>query len=278
MSNRSHASVMPMRARLQMLLLFLCFLVTGCDHASVINKIASEQEQAFARQQVEHLRARQFEAIEGALDPRIAGPGLRPTLEKMAAMVPVGELRSVQFVGAQKLYKHAGETQLSTSIEYAFADGWLLAHVVVAEKDGKRTITGLNVYPRTRSLAEENRFTLAGKGPVHYFFLAAAIAALGLTLYALVVCIRTRPLRRKWLWIPFILFGIGQFAVNWTTGEVHAQAIYIQLFGASVRAQFGAPWLLGFSVPLGAIAFLLHARKLRQQAPAAGGYAADTSA
>lgn len=242
--------------------LFLSFLLAGCDQAAFIDKLATQEEQAFARQQVERLRTRQFEAIEAALDERLRNPALRGTLEKMAAMVPAGEPRSVRIVGAQKHYRD-GVTTLGATIEYEFPSGWLLAQVLVAERDGKRTVTGFNVYPRTQSLAEEHRFGLSGKSAVHYGFLAAAFAAVGVMLYALVACVRTKALRRKWLWILFILLGVGKFAVNWTTGEVSVQAVAIQLFTAGAMAPLGAPMIVSFSIPLGAIVFLLYARRRR---------------
>ena len=51
--------------------------------------------------------------------------------------------------------------------------------------------------------------------------LARLVGADGLeesTLYALVLCIRTRNVKSKWLWILFILVGFGAVQANWTTG------------------------------------------------------------
>jgi hypothetical protein len=256
-----------MHARFLSFVLLLCSLFTACDQADLIDKLATQEEQTFVRQQVEHLRARSFDAIEATLDRRLVNPELRATLEKMADIVPAGEPRSVRIVGAQKHYKD-GVTTLATTIEYEFADGWLLAQVAMAEREGRRTVTGFNVYPREQSLADEHRFGLAGKGALHYLFLAAAIAAFAVTVYALVACIRTRWLRRKWLWIVFILLGLGRFAINWTTGDVHAQALHVQLLSASAMAPLGAPLMVSFSIPFGAIAFLLVRR--RRTAPGAG--------
>ena len=258
--------------RTRVVSLFLSFvlgiLLAGCDQAAIVDKIATQEEQAFVRQQVEHLRARRFKALEASLDKSKIGPDARETLEKMAAVFPAGEPRSVEIVGVQKLYRKNGTTELRVTIEYGFADRWLLARLIVPENGGNRTVTGFHVYPRVQSLAQENRLTLAGKGPAHYFFLAAALAAFGVTVWALVACIRTRGLRRKWLWIPFILLGVGQFALNWTSGTTLAQPLFIQVFSASLRAQLGDPWVVSVSIPLGAIAFLLLARRRRRQASA----------
>jgi hypothetical protein len=86
--------------------------------------------------------------------------------------------------------------------------------------------------------------------------LALAIFLPLFSVYALILCIRTKMERRKWLWILFILCGVGKVAVNWTTGEWQVMPLAIQLFSASaVTAGYG-PWGVAVSLPLGAILFL----------------------
>ena len=235
-------------------------LLAGCDRASLVAKFASEEEQALARSYVDRLRARDLDAIEKSLDPRFAGPRVRPALEAMASMVPAGDPRSVTLVAARKHFS-GGVKSVDTTFEYQFAGGWLLANVVVEERDGNRSLIGFNVYQRTQSLEQENRFDLLGKQPLHYLVLAGAMAAACISLYALVACIRTKDLRRKWLWIVFILLGVGQFVVNWTSGEWGVLPISVQLLGASATAAPFGPWVLSCSIPLGAIVFLFHRRR-----------------
>ncbi len=87
-----------------------------------------------------------------------------------------------------------------------------------------------------------------------------------LTLYALVICIGTRLVGRKWPWVLFILVGFGSIAVNWTSGQWRVVPFSIQLFSASVAAQLYGPWIVSASIPLGAIVFLALRKEL--QAPA----------
>ena len=68
--------------------------------------------------------------------------------------------------------------------------------------------------------------------------------------------------RRKWIWILFILFGIGQFAINWTTGQWSVKLLQLQLFGAGTFAPLFGPWTVFVSLPVGAIIFLLQRKKL----------------
>jgi len=243
----------------------LLALIAGCDQASLMEQFASREEQTLAKGYIERLRVRDYDAIEKALDPNLTGPNLRGTLEKMSALIPAGEPRTVKLVGAQK-NTQGGVVSLNTTFEYQFPAGWMLANVVVEDRGGAKAITGFNVYPRSQSLEEENRFGLVGKQPVHYLALAAAVGAVMLSIYALVACIRTKTLGRKWLWILFILAGVGQFAVNWTSAEWSITPLSVQLLSASAFASPYGPWILSFSVPLGAIVFLFHQRR-RQRAP-----------
>ena len=251
---------MQLRAFFLPVFFFLCFLLAGCDGTTLLNQLASTDEQAYARSLVERLRARDFDAVQQALDKSLVDPELRATLENMAGMVPAGTPRSVQIVGAQKHYQN-GVTTLHATYEYEFAQGWLLAQVSIAEKDGRRAVTSFRVEPRSQSLAEENAFSLAGKGLVHYLTLVLAVAAALLSIAALVVCVRMRPLRRKWIWIAFIVFGFCKFTLNWNTGVLLFQPLSLLLFSASAIAPLGAPWTVSYAIPLGAIVFLVYANK-----------------
>lgn len=258
--SRNDASFQPMFMRLLLTLPFLLLFLAGCDQASLVAKFASDDEQALAKSYIDRLRARDFEAIEKSLDKSLAGPNVRGNLQKMAASIPADEPRSVKLVGAHKHFQN-GIRSLNTTFEYQFSEGWLLANVAIEERNGEKAITGLNVYPRTQSLEQENRFNIFGKQSTQYLILAGAIGAALVSLYALIACIRTKPLRRKWLWILFIVLGVGRFAVNWTSGEWSIVPISVQLLGAGATAAPYGPWIVSCSIPLGAIVFLFWRRR-----------------
>ena len=98
--------------------------------------------------------------------------------------------------------------------------------------------------------------TLAGKSGAQFAVMASAAVVVALTLYAFVLCIRTRNVKRKWLWILFILVGFGAVQANWTTGEIGFKLLNIQLFSAGAVAQSYSPWIITAALPLGAIIFL----------------------
>jgi hypothetical protein len=231
-------------------------ILMGCSQEQLLQKFSSPEDQATARSYIDRLRARNFDEIEKALDPSVRTPNIREILVKMASLIPNQEPTSVKVVGAQSFSATDAKT-VNTTFEYSFGDKWLLASVAVRETQGVRTIVGLNVNPITQSLEAQNRFTLIGKSAVQYSVFIAAIAAVLFSIYSLVVCIRTKFPRRKWLWVLFIVVGFGKLAVNWTTGEWGIAPLSVQLFSASAVAPFYGPWTIAVSLPLGALLFLV---------------------
>lgn len=250
-------------ARLAAVLLSLLSVV-GCNKEAVLQKFASAEDQATAKKYADYLRAGQFAEIEAVVDPRINSPGLRQALEQMAMLIPDDEPSSTKLVGAHTMRGPDGATK-NLTFEYNFGDKWLLLNVATHQTGDGLTIVGLNVYPQTQSLEAQNAFTLAGKTPAQYLVLLLAILFPVVTLYALILCIRTKMPTRKWLWIPFILLGVGKLAVNWTTGEWQVMPLAVQLLSASAFSAPYGPWVLGVSLPLGAVVFLFRRRALQAQ-------------
>jgi hypothetical protein len=247
----------------------MLLLLGACSQEQWMQRLASPAEQSTARGYIDHLRNREFNDIDIAADMTIAGPALDTTLGKMAELIPSGAPTSVKLVGAQR-FSMSGATTLNLTFEYQFPGRWVVANVATKFKEGVTTIVGFHVYPESSSLESANRFTLSGKSVLQYVVLGAAIAAGLFTLAVLVVCIRTKMTRRKWLWILFILFGLGKVSVNWTTGQWGFMAFAAQLFGASaVAVSTYSPWIVSVSLPVGAVLFLINRWK-RQVVSGAG--------
>jgi hypothetical protein len=183
-----------------------------------MKKMTSQEDEAVAKHYIELLRQSKFEEIENDSDPSIRRPDARDILEKMAGMIPTNTPESIKIVGSHVMHTPNSRT-VNITFEYQFPTKWLLINVAIQKKDGVSTIVGFNVNPMSESLEQINRFTLTGKGLIHYVALLLIILAPLFTLYALVLCIKTRFVKKKWLWIIFIVLGIGKFGVNWTTGQ-----------------------------------------------------------
>ena len=239
----------------------LWVMLAGCNQADMIQKFASPADQALAKSYIDLLRQQRFEDIEKAADPSIAGPALHDTLVQMAAFIPAGEPSTIKLVGAHQLKADASST-VNLTFEYGFSGKWILTNVAVKDQAGKITIVGFSVVPQPTSLEEQNRFTLAGKTPFQYLVFALAILFPLLTLWALVVCVRSKLKGHKWPWVLFVLLGFGKLALNWTTGEWGFAPLSFQLFSAGVFAPLYGQWTIAIALPIGAITFLVLRKKL----------------
>jgi hypothetical protein len=121
-------------------------------------------------------------------------------------------------------------------------------------------VNGFNVQVATDAELAANDFKLAGKPPRQLLFLAYAAVAPLLMLAALVGVMRTPGLRWKLAWAIAAFAGVGQLAMNWTTGVLALNPLSLQLLGAGViRAgdtRF-VPWTVLATVPVGAVVVLV---------------------
>ena len=235
--------------------------LSGCDRQAVLEKLTTPEQRASARQYIEALRDGRVEELEAAADASLRTPDLHAKLLQVAALIPKESPKSVNLVGTQ-VFKENDETRRNIVFEYEFPSKWMLMRVSTREKAGQLTIIGVGVNPEKASYDTLNRFTLAGKSPGQYVVLTLVGILPLLTLYALILCVVTKLPRRKWLWVIFILIGLGSVSVNWNTGEWKGNVLSCQLFSASATAEAGGPWVFDVSIPLGAIIFLSRRRSL----------------
>lgn len=239
--------------------------LSGCDQAAMMDKTAPTENVEAAKRYIALLRNHQYDLIEKDLDPSIKPANIEEILAGMAAMIPPQEPIAVKVVGVQTFTATTNdETSTTTNItfEYEFSDRWLLANVATQKTETGFSIVGFRINPMPDSLENTNRFTLSGKEPLHYLVLTLAIIIPIFIIYALVLCVRTKMEKRKWLWILFIIIGIGQFTINWATGQWTLSPFSIQIMGTGAFAPLFGPWILTVSVPIGAIVFLLRRKKL----------------
>jgi hypothetical protein len=243
-------------------------LASGCRPNAFLkdamNRIAPDDDEALAQDYFDALRARDFGTATRLLDPQFVQPGLESKLAAVADFLDRGEPSSVELVGCN-VVSSADKRRSQLTYQYRFADSWLLAAITIDTVGATKTVLGVTVNPIPRSLQELNAFTFSGKGARHYAMLFFAAAIPLFILATLVLCIRTKLRRRKWLWIIFILLGFSRLSLNWTSGQLffNPLSFNVQLFGVAI-VKYGpyAPWMIDISLPLGAIVFLVLRRKL----------------
>jgi hypothetical protein len=135
--------------------------------------------------------------------------------------------------------------------------GFVLVEFVIRHEQGEFVVERFHVEPLPDDLREIHALRIWDKGPAHWLVLLAVAGELALIVYALVACATTPMRRRKWLWILFILCGVGNLTFNWTSAELFYRIFNLQLFGIGFsKAGPYAPWTLSLSFPIGALAFL----------------------
>jgi hypothetical protein len=236
-------------------------LAVACNPPALLEGFSTSAEARFAEESFAMLAERDFDALTRRMSEELRTEDTRKTLEEMAGLVPGGSRKSKKLVGYQWL-DFDGQRQVNVTLEYEYTSFVLVNVVVWSKGDRPFLLKGMHVQPMEASLEKQNAFGLGGKSLVHYAMLLLAPAVALLVLAALVICIRTRIPRRKWLWVLFVLFGFGQFQLNWTTGQIAFLPVSLQLFSAGAQAAGPyAPWILSVSFPLGAVVFLARRRR-----------------
>lgn len=179
-------------------------------------------------------------------------------LNNSHAFIKNYSLDSVRLINANKrtLYGDNGFTDYWVEYEYFLTDKFLYSSIGIREQNGILTIMSFDGSVANESAENAHKFHLKGKGFLHYLFLAFAILIPIFILISLIFVIKTKQLKRKWLWIIGVLFGFIKFSINWTTGQVGFSLINISILGAGYSKSGNiAPWILSFSFPIVAIIF-----------------------
>jgi hypothetical protein len=68
------------------------------------------------------------------------------------------------------------------------------------------------------------------------------------------------------LWRVFILIGVCSVAYDWRADVISFAPLAVNLFGAAFTRTAIGPWVVQWSLPLGAILFLLRRKRLTRVA------------
>jgi hypothetical protein len=217
--------------------------------------LVPKEEAAFAKNYSQKIQTKDFAYVKSMLDPSLSSQTSEQDLLKIANYFPSGKLLSTELIGSQ-VNTFNSVWQGNFSYEYHFENGWALANVVLRRNENKLIVVGFHVYQTKASQKELNKFTLQGKSILQYTILAGSTLIPLFILASLIACVKTPIPKKKWLWIIFILGGIGTISTNWTTGEYGFKIVQYQLFGsAAVAASEYSPWVITAGFPLGAIIF-----------------------
>ncbi len=246
------------------------FKLWGYTRDDLLYRTTPREDEAFALQSVDLLRQGQLDQVEDQFDPSIRNAQLREALTRMNETFPTAQPVSIKTVDAGSVRGRNGPTTHIT-LEYEFEPqitptsgrteaprNWVLAKVVIQRSHGTRNIRGLTVIPTSKSYEEMNEFTFADKGISQYAGLSLALGVAGFTLYALVLCIRSKIGKIKWILLIPMLVGLLQVTVNWTTGQWTFTSLAVRIPPVNMRVPAYGPWQIIIDAPVGAIVFLLY--------------------
>lgn len=230
-----------------------------------MDRMAPDDDEVLAMKCLTALRARDFETVIGQLDPQVVKPGIESKMLPVADMLAQEEPVSVELVGC-RIFSTPDKRRSHLTYQYHFTNAWILATITIDTVGENKKVFAVSVNPIPKSLGELNAFTLVGKSIRYYVLLSLAVIIPVFIIWTIILCARTK-IRKKWLWIIFILIGITKLNLNWTTGQMGFQPIAFQIpsMGMMKMGPY-APWILTVSFPLGAILFLIKRRKLQSKA------------
>ncbi|WP_267224509.1 hypothetical protein [Dyella silvae] len=253
-----------MKGIARLVIAYACLVVAGCSQQALFDKFTPHPEAEQAKQVLDAVRDRQFDAVKGHLAANLlAVSDIDTKLTEVADYFPEGAPVSVKLVGA-RTFSINGHTTYDLTYEYQFSKGWALGNVHMNKQGDAALVDGIHVQRMTQSLEQTNAFALGSKGFAHWLMLTLTVLLPLFCLYAFVLCLRTPIAKRKWLWAVFTLLGVVTLHFNWTTGAFGLQLLYVQLFGAGWSQLIYGPIMLGVSFPLGAVWFLYRRKSLMQ--------------
>ncbi|MBI1188955.1 MAG: hypothetical protein GC206_16745 [Alphaproteobacteria bacterium] len=234
----------------------------------------SDADEARTHAPMAAMQARDMTALYDMLSPELRNQETRATLETMMAMVPQAAPTRVRIVSWRVRTMDRARAIEALSI-YEYPDRALEVRTLMVQPDGAGAaeLQAFLVTPIDAAAIEAHALRLDRVGSVHVAMALAALASLGLMLFAAVAVVRTRGFPVKWLFAILAFFGIGAAQLNWTTGEAAFFPLSINLvgFGFMRAASPLAPWMLNFTLPVGAVivlALVVRHRARRDEAPA----------
>lgn len=244
--------------RKSVLVCLVCCFLSGClGYETLIRNFLPPEIDQFSREVIGMAKERNWNGILMWLDDSIKSGEAKATFLKIFDYMDRGEIAEIITTG---VHVHRFENTVTYSITYqlTYPEHFQVVNMVVADSGGGPLVKGFHVNDIPDSLDRLNRFTFKGKSYSHYLFLGLNVLYIGFIVLAFVVCLRTRNLKRKWLWAIISLLGAGEILFNWTTG---AWQFKLLNFGFNISAFMPAtPYtavILKFYIPVGGILFFI---------------------
>ncbi|MEQ9317338.1 MAG: hypothetical protein RLN72_15920, partial [Henriciella sp.] len=162
--------------------------------------------------------------IERSSQIAIESEGFDQGVDKILDLIPNAPSTSANLIFAELIYGIGDDNQKTgyrLSYELTNGEEIYLLMLAVAEFDaGCCELVRFDVQPLAHLPSRDYDLSFEGKGPLHYLVFALLCIMPVFLVVTAIFCFRNANVRRKWLWIPFILIGLWGIQFNWTTGAM----------------------------------------------------------
>ncbi|MBV8813577.1 MAG: hypothetical protein JO271_03725 [Verrucomicrobia bacterium] len=251
----------------------VAFALAGCSPKAGMWPIslAVQREDVIARKFMEQLFNGYPESAEQSLLPELQNDKSLETLRRASEGARGLQIKQTELVDASYMIRSGPGNGVTKEVHLMYQlqhpTGWSIITITVLQKNGQEGVSSIDAKANPTSLADLNRFSFSGRTGVHYLYLLLAVAVPVFCVFSIAICARSK-VRKKWFWLFFMLFGFCSFKLNWTTGHTSVEPISIELLGASIlRSGLYGPWVISWSLPIGAALFLLMRKKLLRGEP-----------
>jgi hypothetical protein len=225
-------------------------LLAGCARASL-----DAGADRTARDFYAAVQAGDWPRAEAHLGPAMARPDRTAGLQEVRRALPGGPPREARSVG----WTPVGRQGVSAVHLYRFAQADVVVSTVLQPTGpgGRMEVAGFVANRLAPGVLETNKFGVSGRSARHYGFLASAMLSPLVMGAVALMAATTRGLRFKLGWIALALVGVGSAWINWATGEGGFTWAQIGLVNVGFgRATEISPWIIRFSMPVGALLVL----------------------
>lgn len=245
------------------LLILLMMFISGCSVQNLNEKLSTPEDREIAEKSITLIREGKIEDLKPLMEEAAYQETLNIDKNTWKDFAIDGDLELVT-VNSNVNYSD-GTSVTNKGLYYQFGSGsqWYLYQVQLLETNQGPIITAWHLTPYNIKPTEAGDFSFEGKSFIHYFWIGAIIVNAIIIIFAVILAIRSKGIKRRWLWIIGCLIGFMGFSLNWSTGDWGFQLINIQLLGiASIKASPIDAWVLKFSLPIIATLFIIIRPKL----------------
>jgi hypothetical protein len=228
-------------------------LLAACSSDAAMRRYMPADADARSRSYLALLTRGQVDSATSRLPPRLVGPRTHDALARMAALLGGRQFDSTRVIGVS-VNTINGVRHVNVSYElHSPPNLWSVANVTTFDSAQTWFVEGATANAIAHPLEDDVRFTLAGKTFRHYLWLLLSFLSVATSLGMAVFIGTRRGMPKRYGWAALSLVCLGMFSINWTTGASVTNLYSVQIGGASlVRGASVVPWVLSFSIPIGA--------------------------